>query len=145
MCSRNICTWYNILLCMFGAFSDIPSTQSTPTKPKRKGSALGLDPQDLAIQSPRKRSCKKSSPLPAPAKQVQRCVKEHFFISFSFLFGVLVFPFLGIFCLFVHACMHSPELELMPCTHFDLSQEDWSCAITYVHLGWRMEKCSRFS
>ena len=119
-----MCSHY---FCMFCAVSDIPSTQSTPNKHKRKGSALGLDPEDLAIRSPRQRSCKRLSPLPLPAKQVQRCVKE--------LLSVLV----------VCACMHFPELELMPCTQFDFSKEDWSCEITCVDLGWRIEKCSSFS
>ena len=87
--------------CIFCAVSDIPSTQSTPNKQKRKGSALGLDPEDLHIRSPRKRSCKRSSPLPLPAKQLKSCVKELF--SFFLVFVLDVYFFLSLVFLVVCA------------------------------------------
>ena len=83
----------------FCSCSDFPDSCSTPNKQKRKGSVLGLDPQDLNLKSPSKRACKKHSPLPAPAKQVKRCGKNssepHFFCSpftcpFFCMFGLLV-------------------------------------------------------
>ena len=41
--------------------------------------------------------------------------------------------------------MHSPELETVPATAFHSSSEPWTAEITPVDLGWRIEKCSRFS
>jgi len=75
----------------FCSCSDFPDSCSTPNKQKRKGSALGLDPEDLHIRSPRKRSCKRSSPLPLPAKQLKSCVKELFSFFLVFVFDVYFF------------------------------------------------------
>ena len=78
----------------FCSCSDFPDSCSTPNKQKRKGSVLGLDPQDLNLKSPSKRACKKHSPLPAPAKQVKRCGKNSsephffFFLYLSFFLHV---------------------------------------------------------
>ena len=35
----------------------------------------------------------------------------------------------------------------MNCAHseFDFAKEQWTCDVTCVDLGWRIEKCSRFS
>ena len=41
--------------------------------------------------------------------------------------------------------MHSPELEMVPVTPFDIPSKPWTAEITPVDLGWRIEKCSRFS
>ena len=123
----------------FCSCSDFPDSCSTPNKQKRKGSVLGLDPQDLNLKSPSKRACKKHSPLPAPAKQVKRCGKNssepHFF------FPLLVLFFACLVCL----CMHSPELEMVPVSPFHIPSKPWTAEITPVDLGWRIEKCSRFS
>jgi len=56
---------------------------------------------------------------------------------------MFTFSFLWYFWLFVHR----PEAEIMHCAHseFDFSKEQWTCDITCVDLGWRIEKCSRFS
>ena len=64
--------------------------------------------------------------------------RTFFFCGYFFLSWVL---------LVVCACMHSPEVELMHCTdsEFDFSKEEWSRDITCVDLGWRIEKCPRFS
>jgi len=56
---------------------------------------------------------------------------------------MFTFSFLWSFWLFVHR----PEVDIMHCAHseFDFAKEQWTCDITCVDLGWRIEKCSRFS
>ena len=85
----------------FCSCSDFPDSCSTPNKQKRKGSVLGLDPQDLNLKSPSKRACKKHSPLPAPAKQVKRCGKNS--SEPQFFFSPFTCPFFCMFGLLVHA------------------------------------------
>ena len=88
---------YNQALAVFFfcSCSDFPDSCSTSNKQKRKGSVLGLDPQDLNLKSPSKCACKKHSPLPAPAKQVQRRAKNNLRVFFhgcwfTFSFDVCV-------------------------------------------------------
>ena len=125
-----------------GAFSDIPSCTITPSKPKRKGSTLGLDPKDLTLRSP-KCVCKKQSPLPTAAKQVHRCEKHHW-CMFLFLVFCYSFKFV-VYVWFVCACMHSPDVLMLKSGHYDILAERWTAQISPVDLGWRIEKCSRFS
>ena len=49
------------------------------------------------------------------------------------------------FCLFVHACIHSPDYVLIEKSQYDVDREPWIAEIIPVDLGWRIEKCSRFS
>ena len=41
--------------------------------------------------------------------------------------------------------MHSPDYVLIENSHYNVDHEPWIAEIIPVDLGWRIEKCSRFS
>ena len=63
---------------------------------------------------------------------------------FGFLDCCSRFKFL-VYVLFVCACIHSPDYVLIEKCQYDVDREPWTAEIIPVDLGWRIEKCSRFS